>query len=105
MEAGKLRHQIVIQQTTTTKGAAGGKIETTSTFATVRASKAHQSSREFFTAQKRNSETTDLFIIRYLSGVTTKMRVVFDGHTYDIIGAPDPDGRRRETHIMCKEVT
>lgn len=82
----------------------GGVVETWIDVATVRASKAHQTSREFFSAQKVNAETTDLFIIRYRVGITSKMRVSFDGKIYDIIGASDPDGRRREIHISCKEV-
>jgi len=102
--AGKYRHRITIQQPTTTKGTMGGVKNTWSTFATVHAQKIHQATREFFAAQKVNAETTDLFVVRYLAGVTAKMRVIFGDRTYDIIGAPDMDGRRRELFLLCKEV-
>jgi len=102
--AGKYRHRITIQQLTTSKGSLGGVVKTWSTFATVHAQKVHQASREFFAAQKINAETTDLFVIRYLAGVNAKMQVVYDGRTYDVIGANDSDGRRRELYVMCKEV-
>ena len=104
MGAGKYRHKITIQQLTTSRGSMGGAIKTWSTFATVHAQKVHQASREFFAAQKVNAETTDLFVIRYLAGVNAKMQVVYDGRTYDVIGANDSDGRRREQQILCKEV-
>lgn len=104
MRIGKLRHRITIQSVTETQGTDGAIVKTWADFATVSASKTHKTSREFFAAQKVNAEMTDLFITRHLAGVTPKMRVSFDGKYYDIIGAPDPDGRKRELHITCKEV-
>ncbi len=99
-----MRHRIVIQQPTVTQGTMGGVAETWSTLATVWAQKANKSSREFWAAYKTSSEITDLFICRYLDGVASEMRVLFDGHTYDVISAIDPDGRGIELHITCKEV-
>lgn len=104
MDPGDLNRQITIQQYAATRDTFGGEVQTWANVATVWASKAHRTSREFFAAQKTNAETTDLFIIRYRSGITPKVRVIFDGKTYDIIGANDPDGRRRELHLLCSEV-
>ena len=99
-----MRNKIVIQKSTATRNSMGEEILTWSTFDTVWASKAHRSSREFYSAQKVNAEIQDLFIIRYHSGIDTKMRVSFDGKLYNIIGANDPDGRWRETHLVCRAV-
>jgi SPP1 family predicted phage head-tail adaptor len=104
MRAGTLRHRITIQQQTVTRDTFGGETITWADLATVWASKAHKSSREFFAAQKINAETQELFVVRYRSGVTAKMRVSYDNRYYDIIGAYDPDGRKRELHLLCKEV-
>lgn len=104
MDAGELRHRITLQQKTVARDAMGGEIETWNDIATVWASKAHQTSREFFAAQKINAEITVLFIIRYRRNVDTKMRVIFSGKTYDILGADDLDGRRRELWLMAKVV-
>jgi SPP1 family predicted phage head-tail adaptor len=104
MQAGKLNTRLTLQHATLTRDEMGGEIETWVDVVIVWASKAHQTSREFFAAQKINAETTDLFVIRYREGITTKMRAVCYGKTYDIIGAPDPDGRRRELHLLCKEI-
>ena len=104
MNAQELRQSLTIEQYTATQDTYGGEVQTWATFATVRARKAHQASREFFAAQKVNSEVTDLFFCRYRSGITAKMRVSYDSKTYDIIGANDPDGKKRELQILCKEV-
>lgn len=104
MDPGVLNRQITIQQYTATRDSYGGEVQTWADLATVWAKKAHRTSREFFAAQKTNAETTDMFIIRFRSGITTKMRVTFDGKTYDISGADDPDGNRRELQILCIEV-
>lgn len=104
MRAGQLRNRITIEQYTSTRDTMGGEVKTWATVATVWASKAHQTSREFFAAAKVNAEITDLFIIRYRSGITPKMRISYDSKYYDIIGADDPDGRRRELHLPSRVV-
>ena len=100
----KLNKRIAIETSTPTRDTTGSVIPIWSTFATIWASKQHKTSREFYAAQKVNSEITDLFVIRYLPGVTTKMRASYDGKYYDILGADDPDGGRREIQLLCKAV-
>lgn len=102
MDPGELNRKITIQSFT--PDSVDEEIKVWANVATPWAKKVHRTSREFFAAQKINSETTDLFIIRYRTGIDTKMRVVFDGRNYDIIGADDPDGSRTELHILCAEV-
>ena len=104
MDPGVLNRQITIQQYTVTRDSYGGEVQAWADLVTVWAQKAHRASREFFAAQKVNAETTDMFIVRFRSGVTAKMRVTFDGKTYDIIGADDPDGRKRELQLLCRAV-
>lgn len=104
MKSEELRQQIVIETPTATRDTAGGQILSWATFATVRAAKKHNYSREFYAAQKINSEITDLYTIRYRTGINAKMRGICDGKTYDILGANDPDGRRREIYLLCREV-
>ncbi|MFZ3132766.1 MAG: phage head closure protein [Desulfosporosinus sp.] len=82
----------------------GAPVENWFNYLAVWASKQHKTSREFYAAQKVNAEITDLFIIRFNSTITTQMRVIYDGKYYDILGADDPDGYRRETHLLCKVV-
>jgi len=100
----QMRNQLTIQTNTPTRGTSGAEVDSWADTVTVWTRKAHKNSREYFAAQKVNSETTDLFIIRYRTGVTTKNRVKYGSSYYDIVGANDPDGRKKEIHLLCKEV-
>ena len=104
MRAGTLNQRITIQTNTPTRGTNGETVDSWADDFTVWARKAHQNSREFYAAHKVNSETTDLFVIRYRSGITTKNRVKYGSRYYDIIGPNDPDGGKVEIHLLCREV-
>lgn len=103
MRAGELRQRITLQQSTKSRDTMGAEVIVWVTAATVWAEKLHQSSREFFAAQKVNAEITDLFKTRFRQKVDTKMRLVYGGKTYNILGADDPDGRRRDLWLLCRE--
>jgi SPP1 family predicted phage head-tail adaptor len=102
--AGLINQRITIQTNTPTRGTDGASLDSWADTATVWAQKVNQGSREFEAAHKVNSETTDLFIIRYRSGITTKNRVKYGTRLYNIIGAPDPDGGQVKLQLLCKEV-
>jgi SPP1 family predicted phage head-tail adaptor len=42
-------------------------------------------------------------IIRWRDDVTSKNRLVYRGRTLEIVGVTDPDGRRRELWLECRE--
>ena len=104
MNPGVLRHRITILKPLTAKDEYGEPVENWPEFASRWASKEHKASRAFYAASKINTEMTDLFSIRFTKGIENHMRVSFDGDVYDIIGAYDPDGTCRETHLLCKLV-
>lgn len=60
--------------------------------------------REYFAAAAIQAESYTRFRIRYRRDVTENMKVKYNGREYDIITVSDPDGRRRETHLMCRGV-
>ena len=37
-------------------------------------------------------------------GITTKVRILFDGRTFMVTGVADPDSRKAETVLACTEV-
>lgn len=111
IQAGKLRHKVTIQTPTETQDEYGQPVQTWATFAEVFASVEPIRGREFFAAQQIQSDVTTRIRIRYLSGVTTKMRVV---HTtdhsspatveeYDIEAVIHVEEKRREMHLMCRK--
>ena len=42
--------------------------------------------------------------MRYLSGITTDMRVNFNGRIFEIEAALNINERNKELHLMCSEV-
>jgi SPP1 family predicted phage head-tail adaptor len=60
--------------------------------------------REFFAAAAVQAESYVRFRIRYRSDITPEMQVVYAGQPHNIIVAEDPDGKRREMHVMARKV-
>lgn len=104
MRAGQLRHRVTIQAQTTTQDEYGQPVQTWSDVATVWASVEDLSGREFFAAQQIAAEVTTRVTIRYRAGIEPDMRVIAGGRTLDIRSVQDPDGRRRQLVLMCREV-
>lgn len=50
-----------------------------------------------------SAQTRTVFTVRYVSGVTTKMSVSYEGRTLGILRSDDPYGDRRELRIECGE--
>jgi SPP1 family predicted phage head-tail adaptor len=105
VRAGTLRQSIIIEQATESRDGFGAVTETWATYATLRARQAITGGREFTTAQQLHSELSALFVCRYKSGVTSKMRVTHGGVYYGILSAYDPTGRGKELQIACKVIS
>lgn len=97
--------RIILQTNTPTRGADGAVLPSWADTYTVRAGRLRKDSREFYEAQKNNSEITDIFMIRHRTGITEQMRVKFGSTYYDIIAEPDNLGdRNRQLALVCKAV-
>jgi SPP1 family predicted phage head-tail adaptor len=104
MEAGKLRHRVTIQTATSAQDATGYPVKTWGTLATVWAMVLPLQGRELVAAQQAQSESTVHIRTRYLSGVTTKDRILFGTRVYEINGIVNPGERNIELQFLCKEV-
>jgi len=103
MRAAKLRNFITIEQVTETRTSTGAFTRVWTTFAQVWAEKMENKGDEFFSADAQHSKTVVNFVIRKIAGVTTKMRISYQGRVYDIKDITDHTGRRRELEITCVE--
>jgi len=104
MRSGELRHRVVIQQATTTHDEYNQPIQTWQDFVTVWAKVEDLSGREYFAAQERESaEVKTRVTIRYRTDVQPNMRVVSGSRTFEIVSVIEPDGRKRELQLMCRE--
>lgn len=104
--SGKLRHRVTIQcyalgspQQTVTGESDGAWID----YVTVNASVEPVSGREPFLSQQAMSELTHKVRMRYVGGITTAMRVSWNGRKFDIKYPLNWEERNRELLLLCIE--
>lgn len=97
---GKLDRKITIEQATETTNDFGEPIKTWATYCQPWAQIKYSPGNESYADNIEVQTQTVRFIIRYRSGITTKMRVLFDGVTYDIDGIMEPK-RREMLELNC----
>lgn len=102
MRSGSLRHRIEIQHLVQGEDEYGDPVVEWQTFANVWAEVLDLKGREFWQAAQVQSEVTTRVRIRYLPGIESSMRVVHNDRTLEIDHILDPDGRKRELHLLCK---
>ena len=104
MRAGRLRHRVNLQAPNPTRSTeTGASVPAWVTEATFWANELPQGAREFVNAQTRHGDLTTVFSCRYRSDVTRAKQLVWDGRTFDILGFWNPDSRKRELLIACRE--
>lgn len=103
MQAGRLRHRLVIQTPTETTDSMGGQTIAWNTLATVWATIAPLRGAEYMEAQAVEAAVSTRITIRYRADVTPRMRATWDGHTYEILDVVH-DERRTMTEMMVKEL-
>ena len=105
MNAGKLRKLITIQQPSATNDEYGAQVITWSSFGVDRwAGVEPLNGREYFAGQQFQSKVDTRFTLRYLAGITPKMRILCDSLSYDIESVINIDARDRELQIMCSRI-
>jgi SPP1 family predicted phage head-tail adaptor len=105
MRAGRLRHRVSLQAPNEAQSGTDGSVTPTwATENTFWANQLPQAAREFVLAQQRDGELTTVFACRYREDVTNKKRLLWDSRVFDIRGFWNPDGRKRELLISCREV-
>lgn len=104
--SGKLDKRVTIQQLSAASPArndVGEPNETWVAVATVWASVEPLQGREYWAQQQIQSEVSIRLRIRYRSGLTTKMRVVYGSKIFDIKSIIDPQEKHEELQLMCSE--
>lgn len=103
IQAGKLRHKITIQQSTTAVNGIGEKTDTWTTFATRRAEVTNNIGSELQNSDQVKGKRAVVFILRYLSGVSIQMRVSWDSRVFDIVDVDNVKGLNVKTVLTCVE--
>ena len=73
-------------------------------FATSWAKVAVLQGRELYKAQEVVQEVTHMVTIPYLAGVQENMTISFDSRTFIIEAIDDPDERKVELRVLCREI-
>lgn len=103
MEAGKLRHKVIIQKFTTAKDSYGEDIKTWATYHTCFASISPLVGKEYYDSQQIIPEVDNKIVIRYKSGIAPTMRVVWGSRTYEIRSVVNPDERNVMLEFLAQE--
>lgn len=110
MQAGSLRHRVSIENPVDTQDSTGAPIPTWESVAEdLPASIQPLTGRELFAAQQVQSDTTTKITIRWIKGVTSRMRVLHSlGESPEVVEVynieavlPDSTGRRT-LQLLCR---
>lgn len=104
VDAGKLSRRITLQKPTVTRGNDGSEVHSFVSIPSVWAEHISSGGREFYAAQKINAEVTDVFRIRYRTGIYTNWRVEFGNRVLQITFLDYSGQKNGEMILHCKEV-
>lgn len=105
MRAGCLRHSLDIKSKTLVDDGMGGSTETWTTVFIVWGSVWPVSAKERIQNQQLEHEITHNIRIRYLSGVVSSMRVVFNSRIFEILSIVNFAERNITLDLVCREIT
>lgn len=103
MRAGSLRRRVTLQSRATAHDAYGQQSTSWATVATTWADIQPLSGRELLSAQAQQAETTHKVLIRYRAGVTSAMRLLYQGRVFNIQSVTDPDMAHVTLELLCSE--
>jgi len=101
---GEMRHRITFQKLTVTTNQSGFEVEEWQDYMTVWSEISNLSGREYYQAAAVQAEKTVKFTIRYLSGINTDMRILFDSRQYNITTIDNFKYENKFIEIKAQEV-
>lgn len=104
INAGDLDKRVIIQYPALSRDSYGAETQTWTDLVTVWAGIITDSGREFFAAQKINSEVTAVIKIRYRADIKTTMRIKYGNRFFDILFVNDVNQGHEELQLLCKEI-
>jgi SPP1 family predicted phage head-tail adaptor len=103
MRAGTLRRQVTIQARSSTPDTFGQSVRTWTNLVTTSADIEPLSGRELEVARAVQAEVTHQVTIRYRTGLTDAMRVVYQGRYFNINSILDVGTRHETLQMLCTE--
>ena len=103
MRIGELRKRVTIQAETPTTDNAGGYALGWTDVATVWADIRPLTGNEAFTAEHLEGLVTHRVTMRYVTGITTDMRVTYNSRAFNIRAVLNTDERNQWTELLVEE--
>lgn len=103
MRSGKLDRTITIEEAATGLDEYGAPSSTWANVRNLRAELIEESTEEFLANYGTRDEAVRIFRTRYVSDITTKMAVLFDGDRFNIREVAII-GRRKRLELRCVEM-
>lgn len=104
MNAGELRHRVILQAKTVTRGNYGEEVIVWRDIATIWAKIEPLSGREYFQSQQMQSEISHKITIRYREDVKADWQMVYGTRIFNILSVMNTEERKRELILMCREM-
>lgn len=108
IDPGKMRHRITFQTFDGTSDGYGDPLDADDAHwpdvVTTWAAIDPISGREFYAAEQSQSEVTHKVRLRYRPGITTAMRISWQGRKLKILSVIDWEERHESLLLMCKEL-
>lgn len=102
-DAGLCRYLVTIEELTGAQDSTGQELPNWQTFATAWASIEGLSGNERQVVNQIFATASTRIRMRFVDGITPKMRITYSGRHFDILDSSDPDGRRRYLELICTE--
>jgi SPP1 family predicted phage head-tail adaptor len=103
VKAGTLNHRVVIEQPVDSQDASGKVTRTWAKVCEVWANVRPVTGSEAFRAQAVSATYSSVVEIRYRSGITPKMRVVYGERTLNIESVENVEEANRQLNLKCTE--
>jgi SPP1 family predicted phage head-tail adaptor len=103
MQAGALRHRVLLQERSTAEDTFGQQKTTWTDYDTIWASVKPLSGRELLAAQAVNTEVTHKVVTRYQPGIKPSMRAIHADRIFEIQSVLDIEERHISLDLLCTE--
>ena len=100
--AGELCHRVSVQHKTTTYDEYNYETETWTDFKKLWGKLEFLSVKDSINAKAAGSETTARLKLRKRDDIDSSMRVLFDGHTFQIVSPPKPDNENGRIYMTLE---
>lgn len=104
MRSGNLKQKVTIKTFSETQNDFGEVIQGESDFAIVYASIIPISGKEYFASKSVNAEVTHKIEMRFLSGVTPSMKIVYNNRTFNIESVINIREANKTLQLMATEI-